>query len=200
MKSTILSSLLFLFTVFTVCSQQQIILHFQYGSVPAKGFKQSESRYFGGISGGHVTIEIDGMVIGFAPGGNCHLWGKRKKPNGYFHYGKGLGDTTGMKYTSFIIPVSDSQYQQLKTIAAAYSRKAPYDYATFGMRCAAAASDMLSQAGLLKTRTKPGHVLRYFYPKKLRKHFFRLTAKRHYSVIRHPGRSSRRWEKDRFDD
>jgi hypothetical protein len=182
-----------------VNAQHSVTLHFQYGSVPASGYQSTEARYFGGILGGHVTLELDKQVIGFAPGGKCHLFGRRKNPNGYFHYGPGLGDTTGMKYTSFIIPVTEEQYSALKTIMAEYHQKAPYDYATFGMRCAAAASDILGRAGVLKKKSKTGNVLRYFYPKKLRKKMFRLAAAKNYTIIRHEGRKSRRWEKDKFD-
>ena len=42
-----------------------IQLHFLYGSVPAKGYKESEKKLFGGIKGGHVNIEANGKVLDF---------------------------------------------------------------------------------------------------------------------------------------
>jgi hypothetical protein len=57
-------------------SQQTITVHFLYGSKPAKGNKNAETKWFGGKKGGHVTIETGDSIVGFQPGGKCHVFGK----------------------------------------------------------------------------------------------------------------------------
>ena len=44
-------------------AQELIKIHFLYGSKPAKGYKDSESKAFVGIKGGHVNIEAGGRVL-----------------------------------------------------------------------------------------------------------------------------------------
>ncbi|MDJ1468511.1 hypothetical protein QNI19_10730 [Cytophagaceae bacterium DM2B3-1] len=56
-----------------------IKVHFLYGSKPKKEFKFLEKKWFGGMHGGHVSIETDSVVTGFGPKGKFHVFGNRKK-------------------------------------------------------------------------------------------------------------------------
>ncbi len=180
------------------CSaQNSIAVHFLYGSKPAKGFKQIEKKAFGGKKGGHVTIEEEDKIIGFQPGGNCHVFGSKKKANGYFRADdktKWIADTVSRKYSSVIIPLTTGQYSKVKNTLKAYLEKRPYDYAVFGMRCAAATYDILEDAGIVKRRSRFGKWSSFFYPQLLRRRILKLAEKNNYTVIKHPGRSSRQWE------
>ena len=180
-------------------AQQFIAVHFLYGSKPAKEYKNAEAKWFGGKKGGHVTIETGDSIIGFQPGGNCHLMGKKKNANGYFST-KGkqnwVKDTASLKYTSVIIPVNEVNYLKVKNVLNNYLQKSPYDYAFFGMRCAAATYDVLEETGIVKKRTNFGKWTSYFYPQLLRRRILKIAAANNYTVIRNPGRASRKWEKE----
>jgi len=181
-------------------AQKNIAVHFLYGSVPAKGFEGKEKKTFGGKKGGHVTIEADNKIIGFQPKGTCHIFGESgKHANGYFRADdkdKWVQDTVSRKYTSVIIPLSDTQYTKLQQVYTAYLQKRPYDYAVFGMRCAAATYDILEKAGIVKKRSRFGKWTSFFYPQLLRRRMLRLAEKNNYAVVRHDGRKSRSWERE----
>ncbi|MCD6067790.1 MAG: hypothetical protein K0S33_2616 [Bacteroidetes bacterium] len=186
-----------------VCAQndsvQFIQVHFLYGSKPARGHKKTEFKYFGGIHGGHVTIQIDSMDYGFEPSQGFHVFAHRKKYKSDY-VDKRLSGTQrypdGNKAVTFIVPVSKEQNERIRAIIYGYCSSTPYDYAFFGMRCAASTSDILAQIGLQKKRNRFLTISRTFYPKKLRKRMFRLAEKNGYKVVRQEGRSSRKWEKD----
>jgi hypothetical protein len=185
--------------VITVTAQQTITVHFLHGSKPAKGYKNSETKWFGGIKGGHVTIEAGDSVVGFQPGGKCHLFPKTKYGNGYFSSQEKvnfLNDTASMKYTSIIIPLSKEQYAIVKQTIGNYLTTSPYDYAVFGMRCAAAAYDVLEDCGVVKKRSRFGKWASYFYPKLLRRKLLKLAKENNYSIVKNNGRKSRKWEKE----
>ncbi|WP_338814872.1 hypothetical protein V9L05_06675 [Bernardetia sp. Wsw4-3y2] len=62
--------LLFCFTPFLSYSQDTTFLkvHFLYGSKPLKSDKNTEQKWFGGILGGHVGIEVEeDKVLNFLP-------------------------------------------------------------------------------------------------------------------------------------
>jgi hypothetical protein len=180
-------------------AQQFIAVHFLYGSRPAKAFKNSETKWFGGKKGGHVTIETGDSIIGFQPGGKCHLFGKKKNANGYFSIESKqnwLRDTASLQYTSVIIPVNEDSYLKVKNVLNNYLQSSPYDYAVFGMRCAAATYDILEETGIVKKRTRPGKWTSYFYPQLLRRRILKLAASNNYVVVRTKGRASRKWEKE----
>ena len=67
----------------------------------------------------------------------------------------GMGDD---KWKTVIVPVTQEQYNELQRIFDSVAAKTPYDYAIFGMRCAAASYDVLSKIGLFKefTNSKNG--------------------------------------------
>ena len=184
---------------YTGIAQQTIAVHFLYGSVPAPGYKNSESKWFGGKKGGHVTIETGDSIIGFQPGGKCHLFGKKKKCNGYFSYEQKqnwVKDSSSLKYTSVIIPVNDNNYSKVRTTLNNYLTKSPYDYAVFGMRCAAATYDVLEETGILRKRSRLGKWISFFYPQLLRRRLLKVANANHFTVVKNNGRMSRKWEKE----
>lgn len=177
-----------------------INVYFLYGSKPAPCCKKEESKYFGGIHGGHVSISFDTAVVGFTRFNGFHIFSHKKNIKGVYTY-KGIGsflqDTIGEKYTTFQLSLTDSLYNKLQTVINKYLfTKTPYDYAFFGIRCAAASYDILSQIGIFKIKSRCCNIISNFYPKKLRRKMFRLADKYGYKVTRQIGRSSRKWEND----
>jgi hypothetical protein len=182
-----------------VVAQQTITVHFLYGSKPAKGYKNLEKKKLGGKKGGHVSIESGDSIVGFHPGGKCHVFSKNKKANGYFSNEQNANwvtDTVALKYTSIIIPLSQQQYAVLKNTINNYLTKSPYDYAVFGMRCAAAAYDILEETGIVKKRSRLGKWGAIFYPQLLRRRLLKIAGVKNYTVIRKKGKVSRNWEKE----
>jgi hypothetical protein len=182
-----------------VIAQQSITVHFLYGSKPAKGYKNSEAKWFGGKKGGHVTIETGDSIIGFQPGGNCHVFGKKKNGNGYFNSKQKqiwVKDTVTLKYTSVIIPLNEDSYSKVKTKLNNYLQKSPYDYAVLGMRCAAATYDVLEETGIVKKRTRMGKWVSFFYPQLLRRRLLKAANENNFAVVKTSGRTSRVWEKE----
>jgi hypothetical protein len=187
---------LFLFTsCFANDTTYTIKINFLYGSRPAKGYQQQESKLFGGIKGGHVNIEAGGRVLDFTPGNNP-LLPNNKKPSGGFSINHSVGWDRDDKWKTVIIPVSEDQYMALQKIFDSVASKTPYDYAIFGMRCAAASYDVLSKIGLFKEYSISKNVATHFYPKLLRKKVLKWAEKNNYTVISNEGRSSRKWESD----
>jgi len=177
-----------------------IKIHFWYGSKPAKGFKKSESKYFGGIHGGHVTVEFGDTVIGFNPTKGARLFPKRSHSNGGHHLEEPLiftYDSTDDKQSTIIIPVHKDDVLLMRELAISYLKEAPYDYALFGMRCAASAHEFLSVAGIFKKRAKLFSVFYNFYPKKLRKRVYDLAFENNYKILYQNGRKERKWEGDK---
>lgn len=176
--------------------QDSIKLHFLYGSKPAKGHKDSEVKHFGGLKGGHVNIEANGRVLDFLPG-KCPIFPKNKKPSGGFYVNNTVaGNESGNKMVTIVVPVSPDKLQILEKIFDSVAQKTPYDYAVFGMRCAAATYDVLSGVGLVKKISNRTNVFKHFYPKLLRKRLLKWAEKNNYQVITREGRPSRKWEKD----
>lgn len=176
-----------------------IKVHFLYGSKPKKKFKATEIKYFGGIHGGHVSIQVGNMDYGFEPTDKVHIFPhKNNHKAGYVsNITKGaMRYDTSSKVTTFIIPLTIEQYNKLNIINQTYCKKTPYDYAFFGMRCASTAQDVLGQIGVVKKKSRFSNIVTTFYPKKLRKRLFKLAIKNNYIVIKSSGRFSRKWEKD----
>src|ERR1700741_2237387 len=80
---SILVSFLFLSFEPAIANDSTIIkVHFLYGSKPAKQYKDSESKWFGGKLGGHVGIEVDSnRILNFIPQGEFHWFEKKKDPH-----------------------------------------------------------------------------------------------------------------------
>ncbi|HEX7844556.1 MAG TPA: hypothetical protein VF476_02080 [Chitinophagaceae bacterium] len=174
-----------------------IKLNFLYGSIPAKGHKKSEPKWFGGIKGGHVNIEANGMVIDFRPGNPCAIFPNNKKPGGGFHLSNSLyWDTATTKWISISIPVTKDQLTTLTDLFTVYAEQTPYDYAVFGMRCAAASYDLLSEIGIVKKLSDKNNIMVNFYPKLLRKRMLKWAKENNYPITYHDGRATRKWESD----
>jgi len=198
-----LLSLLISFFILTALFGQDITVikvNFLYGSKPDRHYKNKEIKYFGGLHGGHVSIGIDTTVVGFGRYNGFHIFSHKHNMKGIFKIESincFMQDTVYCKYTTFQIALKDSQYYKLKTVINNYLyTKTPYDYAFFGMRCASAAYDILSQIGIFEIKSRWGNILSNFYPKLLRKKMFTLSEQNNYIVTKQPGRISRKWEND----
>lgn len=177
----------------------QLKVHFLYGSKPKWKYRTTEYKAFGGLHGGHVTIELDGSDYGFVPAGSrVHIF-PRKKPaadfvdnplNGMYPY------SAKNKTVTFVIPIDTSQYTELKQILGSYSNHTPFDYAFFGMRCASTTAEILGEIGIIKKRKRFANIVRTFYPKKLRKRLFKLARRENYEILQNEGVTTRKWERD----
>lgn len=198
----LLLCLLFAVPVFAQAdsSAHSITIHFLYGSKPAKGYKGTETKYFGGIHGGHVFMQFDGIIFSFMPNNYpVHVFAHRnKKQSGYFQQSLSefSKDTAGSKVTSITFPLNDSQYTCLLRVRDEYKKSTPYDYAFFGMRCAAACYNVLGCAGVVKQRGNFANVCINFYPKPMRKRMLNYAKQHHLAVVYREGRASRKWERD----
>lgn len=174
-------------------------VHFVHGSKPKKAFKHTEPKLFGGIHGGHVFVEVNNKIISFGTNkGQWHIFPHKSKCAGIFRVDKNLawhGDTARKKITTIIIPITEAQLNKFKETEEIYFEKTPYDYAFFGMRCAAGAYDLLCKAEVCKYTSRFKIISKNFYPKRLRKKLLKRAKKEHWQVIRQEGRVTRKWEK-----
>jgi hypothetical protein len=156
-------------------------INFLYGSKPAKGFKQTESKHFGGLKGGHVNIEAGGRVLDFLPGKNPILPVRKKPSGGYRLNNTAYKNKDKDKWVTIVVPFTQNQFIRLQAVFDSLATNTPYDYAIFGMRCAAASYDVLSEVGLFKKLSNKKNIAKHFYPK----------------LLRNEGRCSRKWESDK---
>ncbi len=177
--------------------QFQIKINFLYGSKPAKGFKQSESKLFGGLKGGHVNIEAGGRVLDFRPGNNPLFPQNRKPTGGYKLSETAYKNKEKDKWTTVIVSVNEDQFIKLQKLFDSFSVKTPYDYSVFGMRCAAASYDVLSEIGLFKKISANKNIAEHFYPKLLRKKILKWAEQKSFTILNNEGRPSRKWESDK---
>lgn len=194
--------LLFLFNVFELHAQDStyIKVHFWYGSKPARDFRNTESKYFGGLHGGHVTIQFGDTTIGFSPKEGARVFAKKSHSNGMHHLEQPLQysfDSTDDKQATILIPVHKRDIPALKELAKSYLDNVPYDYALFGMRCASSVHEFLSMAGIFKKRSKLFSIFYNFYPKKLRKRLYDIAFENGYEIMYQEGRKERKWEGDK---
>lgn len=181
-----------------------IKVHFLYGSKPKKEYKETEKTWFGGIHGGHVGIEYEhDKIIDFVPSGKFHYIAKKEELHSSFaHHTEHSfwsifgGDPDKVKKATFVIPISKQQKEKLDSIVKVYSNETPYDYAFIGMRCGAAAYEILGQLGIVKSYPIRKTYRKIFYPKKLRKRLFKLSERKKWDVITTSGYTNRKWEKD----
>lgn len=175
-------------------------VHFVYGSKPKSGFKKIESKLFGGIHGGHVFVEVNNKIISFGTNnGQWHIFPHKSKSAGKYRVDKSLawhGDTAKNKITTIFIPISEAQLKKFNEAEVHYFEKTPYDYAFFGMRCAAGAYDMLSNAEVCKHKSHFNIIRKNFYPKRLRVKLLRRAKKEQWQVLKQEGRATRKWERD----
>jgi hypothetical protein len=200
-----LKRLIFLVLVFAVplglSAQETHLLKvfFRYGSIPEIGYEHVEYEETGGLEGGHVSLGIDSLEIGFTNINHIHTFPSKSEPNGifYWEYLKDFEDqVSDKKYITFLVPLTEDQYLRLKSILMANIDNPPYDYAFLGMRCASAAYDVLSQIGLFELKSRTANILSNFYPRLFRRKMFELARKNDYTVMRIKGRKTRIWEGD----
>ncbi len=157
-----------------------------------------EKKRFGGLHGGHVSVQIGDSVFSFKFIGKVRVFGAKK--NLHHHWitqamSAWIQDTINNKYASIVIPLSYDQFAKLKSIQQSYCGKDPYDYAFLGMRCAAAVYDVFSQLEFFKPRSRLGMIRSNFYPKMLRKRFLKLASNKKWVVLKHDGSERRKWER-----
>lgn len=184
---------------------------FIYGSRPAAAHRDTEPRWFGGIRGGHVGLQIGpDSVLNFRSTvyHPCHRF-PRSKPRNYrdtfeirsLHasweiFPPHRYNIDSLRRAIVVIPLTAAQRAALENTFRRYQAHPPYDYATFGMRCASATYDMLQEAGLVPFHRHHNWV-RFFAPRAFRRTMFRLAKEKGWVVYRFKGGSSRVWEKDR---
>ena len=175
-----------------------------YGSKPAKKYKHEEPKYFGGILGGHVGIEADSdHVVNFLKEDKFHWFTHNDNKHSTYtvhsvdnFYRVLSPDPDEAKKRIIYIPVTAEQKQRFDSIASNYLKETPYDYAFFGMRCSAAAYDLLSQIGILPRYTIHKTSRKIFYPKKLRKRLSEKAVENSWRIEDHAGTVKRKWEND----
>lgn len=181
-----------------------IRVHFLHGSKPKRKFHYEEDRWFGGLLGGHVGVEIEkNAVFNFTPKARFHFFAKCRIINSKYtthdtisFYGIMGGHPDSAQRTIITIPISAAQKHVLDSLQIAYKEKCPYDYAFFGMRCGAAAYDVLSQAGIVEKYSFNKTWRKNFYPRKLRRRLERMAREKGYTIYKKRGTYRRKWEKD----
>ncbi len=179
-------------------------VHFLYGSKPLKKYKDTEQKWFGGVLGGHVGIEGDSdQIVNFLPRGKFHWFAKKNNKHSTYavhsaddFYAILGGNPDSVKKAIVYIPVTSPQKQKFDRIAIAYLQQTPYDYAFIGMRCGAAAYDILGQSDILTNYSYRKTYQKIFYPKKLRKRLFKKATENGWTIVRQDGSSRRKWEQD----
>lgn len=181
-----------------------IRVHFLHGSKPKRKFRHEEDRWFGGVLGGHAGVEIErNRVLNFMPKARFHIFAKPRIINSRYtvhdtvSFYQILSNRPGaVKKTIITIPINQRQKEALDSLGAVYLSQCPYDYAFFGMRCGAAAYDVLAAAGIVPKYRFAKTWRRAFYPRKLRRRLERGAASKGYRLYKEPGSKRRRWERD----
>lgn len=182
-------------------AQDSIRIHFKYGSRPAREYKDVERKWFGGIHGGHVSIETHEGVFGFGPSGKFHLVAHKgeDKRHSYFQFQSHREfrrDSARHHYLTVILPITPAQRDSLSALHCCHLDQPPYDYAFLGMRCAASSYDILADVGITKEKSRRGTWLRYFYPRKLRNMIVKRAREEGWRMVYSTGTHRRKWERD----
>jgi hypothetical protein len=182
---------------------------FIYGSYPARGYAHTERKWFGGIHGGHVALEIaPDSVLSFRNAKHpCHVF-PRKRHNSIWEIKTVHGmwesfpphnyNEDDLNRAVITIPVTVEQKKKIDSMATVYLHKTPYDYAVAGMRCASASYDIMAKAGLFKEHGASTW-WRIIMPRDLRT---LLIKKAHspegkdWRVALYSGSKKRIWERD----
>lgn len=181
-----------------------IPVHFLYGSRPRANYKFIEPKWFGGKMGGHVGIQTDSnKILNFIHRGNFHLVSSNQNKHSKFIYTTTSqfnsifgGDADKMKTLTIFIPVNSQQFQKLDSISKCYLDQPPYDYALFGMRCAASTYEVLAQLGIVPGYSHNKISRKIFYPKLLRKRLLQKAEENGWQIQRQAGSPRRIWEID----
>jgi hypothetical protein len=191
--------------------QDSVRIFFIYGSSPAKGFEKTEREWFGGIHGGHVAMEIaPNSLLSFrSTEYPCHIIPhKRLSSIWELKTVYGMWETfpphnykaDDLKRVVFTIPVTAAQKRTIDSLAKVYLKHSPYDYATFGMRCASATYDVLAKAGLFK-EYGGSTWWRIIMPRDLRTLLFKKAQSsdgKSWKVHKYEGSKRRVWERDNY--
>jgi hypothetical protein len=206
LRNTLFICMMLLITINIYAQDASYIrVHFLYGSRPLKPYKKTEPTWFGGILGGHVGIEGDSnRILNFVPHGRFHILpDNNAKHSRYavdsfskFYSRLGGQHPDSAKQAIVVIPVTRLQKHKFDSIAALYLKQTPYDYALAGMRCGAAAYEILAQLGIMPRLSLAETSLEILYPKKLRRRLLSKAEKNGWAVIRHNGSCHRKWETD----
>jgi hypothetical protein len=180
-----------------------IKVHFLYGSRPLQKYKHSEHKWFGGVLGGHVGIEGDsGRILNFRGQGKFHVFDGKKNKHSTFEehsfsgfYSIFRSPADSVKKVVVTIPVTAAQKKIFDSITYAYLKETPYDYALFGMRCGAAAYEILGKLGIMKNYTYRKTYMKIFYPQKLRRRLLDKAERNNWLIERYEGTDRRKWEK-----
>ena len=189
--------------------QDSVRIFFIYGSLPAKGFEKTERKWFGGIHGGHVAMEIaPNSLLSFrSTEYPCHLVPHRRHSALWeIKTVKGMWQTfpphnykaEDLKRVVFTIPVTTAQKRMIDSLAKVYLLHSPYDYATLGMRCASATYDVLAKAGLFK-EYGGSTWWKIIMPRDLRTVLFKKARSpdgKGWKVYQFDGSKRRVWERD----
>ncbi len=105
------------------------------------------------------------------------------------------GQADSVKKLTVFIPISSIQKIKLDSLVTIYTQRTPYDYAFVGMRCGAAAYDILSKIGILKKYSHRKTYLKIFYPEKLRVRLLKLAQQHKWTIERQVGSKRRKWER-----
>lgn len=194
-------------TLFYQCFAHDTIflkVHFLYGSKPLAIYKKTEPKWFGGILGGHVGIEIDSnKILSFLPNGKFHWFAKsRDKHSSYIthsftdFYSILGGNADSVKKTVVFIPITSRQKEILDSIANTYLAQTPYDYAFMGMRCGAATYEILGKLDIVANYSYTKTYIKIFYPAKLRRILLQKAFDNNWKILVQPGSFKRKWERD----
>jgi hypothetical protein len=192
--------------IFTIAQPDSttIRVHFLHGSKPKRSFKHSEDKWFGGLLGGHAGVEYaPNCILNFVPKARFHFFSKRHIINSRFVVHDTLsfyeilsGKPDSVKKTIVSIRISASQKLKIDSIASCYRKQSPYDYAFFGMRCGAAAYDVLAQVQVLPTYSFSKTWCAIFYPRRLRRKLESNQLVKITTITKVNGSYKRKWEND----
>ncbi len=187
-----------------VLAEDTIKVHFLYGSKPKRAYQDIESKWFGGVLGGHVGVEKnDEGILHFVPSGAVHLVGQPNNPKSRFllsaydeFYQIFGGKINDHKKLIISIPINQEQASIYDSIALAYLSDTPYDYAFKGMRCASAVYNILDHVQLVENRSQHKTSRSVFYPRVLRKILLKKYKENNWSIHKESGSNKRKWDKD----
>jgi hypothetical protein len=178
-------------------SIRTIYVHILHGSRPDA---PNEYKSIGGYRGGHVVTQVDTFVYGFNfRSRKIHTFPSRKNNSGIFEK-EGVvewrSDKKKFKITTFAIDVSIAQHDSLQALYEKYLQGSPYDYAFFGMRCAASSYHMLGCVQVIEPCSRARSVRKAFHPKALRKRLVAMAEEKKFRIIVQKGSRTRKWEGD----
>ncbi len=184
-------------------AQDSLHVYFLHGSKPANGFKDTESKWFGGKKGGHVGIAWSAdSILNFVPAGRFHKVARRDPKHSRFvvnnaaDFWNVFGGSGGeMMTTRISIPVHEAQYREFLQIKDRYLAGTPYDYAFLGIRCASATDEILAKLAITRKRSYWGTIFGTFHPKVLRRRLLRMAPTLGWVVRQTPGSARRVWQR-----